>query len=161
MNRNQTALRGMIASLILTVAGIAAVFAVAGCATTGSLGSMTSAQAIALAQPVVSGGLALILQNNPSYIPAAQKVGSQLAAGQFSALTTAGVNAGIASIAAQAGATASQTAIITASFDAGLLTYLEAVGESDLQKDPNAVAVLQDLGQAIQGAATIAAANPK
>ena len=132
-----------------------------GCATTGTLGSMTSAQAVALAQPVMSAGLALVLENNPSYIPIATQVGNALSTSQFTTLTTLGIDATVSAIATKAGASPAETATIEAALSVGLGAYLEAVGESALAKDPNAQTVLQDLGTAITQGATIASANPK
>lgn len=132
-----------------------------GCSTTGSLGSMTSAQALAIGQPIVSAGLALILRNNPSDIPLATKIGADLTGGNFNDLTLTGINAAIAAICAKEKASPDLTAIVEGAFDSGLAGYLEAVGESALAKDPNAQAVLQALGSAITSGAAIATASPK
>jgi hypothetical protein len=147
---------------LLAVLGILAVlFLPTGCATTGTLGSMTSAQAVLIAQPLVSAGLSLVLRNNPSYIPVATKVGTDLSTANWADLTTSGINAVVAASVAKAGGDPATTAILSSALDAGLVAYLEAVGESALAKDPNAQTVLQDLGSAIGTAATIATANPK
>jgi hypothetical protein len=151
----------LFASLFLAFSiALGAAVGLSGCSTTG-LGSMTSAQGVALGQPIIAGGLALVLENNPKYIPIAQTVGTALSTNSYTDLTTAGVNAAIGAIVTKAGGDAQITSIIEASVDAGLVTYLEAVGESALAKDPNAQAVLQELGAAISQAATTAAANPK
>lgn len=129
----------------------------AGCSTM----PITSAQAVAIGGPVVSGGLALVLRNNPSYIVTAQMVGTDLKNANWNDLTLAGVNAVVDASVKKFGGDPTLGAVLKDSFDAGLAAYLEAVGESALAKDPNAIPVLQALGGYIQAGAAIAAANPK
>jgi hypothetical protein len=132
-----------------------------GCATTGTVGNMTSAQAVAIAQPFVSGGLTLILQNNPTYIPLASQVGADLTSSNFNDLTITGINLVVSKAVAARGGTPALAAILEASVDAGLGAYLENVGEAALANDPNAQTILKDLGAAITTGANAAQANPK
>jgi len=144
------------------------VFSVVGCLLALCIGfggcagiTISTNDGIAIAQPLVSGGLALILRNNPSYIPIASKVGADLAALNYSDLTLTGLNAAVNAAVTKEGGDAALGAILASSFDAGLAGYLAAVAESSLSKDPNAQAVLQALGTAITNGASIAQANPK
>lgn len=129
--------------------------------TSSGCNSVTSAQALTIGEPLVSGGLALILRNNPSYIPIAQKVGADLTAANWSDLTLTGINTAVNAAVSKEGGDSTLAAIITTSVDAGLAGYLEAVGEAALAKDPNAVLILQGLGTGISQGAALAAANPK
>ena len=140
---------------------IGAAFGASGCSSGLFSKPITSAQAIAIGTPLVTGGLDLVLTNNPAYIPIAQKVGADLTAANWSDLTLTGVNSAIALVVAKEHGDSKLAAQITTAIDAGLLGYLNAVNESSLVSDPNAVAVLQALGTAITNAATAAAANPK
>lgn len=128
-----------------------------GCGTIG----VTSAQAVAIGQPLVSGGLQLILSNNPSYIPIAQKVGGELATADWTDLTITGINVAVTAAVNKEGGSPALGAILSGAVDAGLAGYLESVGEASLAKDPNAVYVLQALGQAIVTGANAAQAYPK
>lgn len=141
----------------IVLLGLCALFS--GCATTGKLGSMTSAQALTIAQPVVSAGLTLVLDNNPSYIPIATKVGADLTAANYTDLTTLGINSLVTAAVTKEGGTPQLAAIVSGALDAGVAGYLVAVGETALTNDPNAVPVLQALGTAISAGA--AAATPK
>ena len=143
------------------VAAIYALIALSGCTTSTTLGSMSTTQAIALSTPIVSGGVALVLRNNPKYLTIAQTVGTDLASSDFKDLTTVGVSAAVTAAVTKAGGDAAISSILSATVTAGLATYLEAVGESALAKDPFAQTVLQDLGGAISAGAALAAANPK
>lgn len=136
------------------------VVALSGCASF-NLAPITSAQALAIGDPLASGILQAVLTNNPKYIPIAQKVGGDLAAGSWGTLTLTGINAAIAVSVAKEGGDSTLTAIVTAAVDAGLGGYLEAVAEGSLASDPNAVLVLQALGQAIVTGANAAQAAPK
>lgn len=140
-------------------------FTTSGCATfeklEASLPTVTSAEAIAIGQPLAAGVMQAVLTNNPKYIPIAQKVGADLAAGNWSSLTLTGINNAIAASVAKWGGDSTLTAIIVAAVDSGLGGYLTAVSEETLSSDPNAVLVLQALGAAIGTGATAATANPK
>lgn len=114
---------------------------------------MTSAQAIAIGQPLVTGGLTLVLANNKSYAPIAARVGADLSTANYTDLTVAGINAVVGVSVANAGGTPALAAVVSAALDAGLAGYLEAVGESALKNDPNAQLVLQALGTSISSAA--------
>lgn len=129
-----------------------------GCA---SFSPTTSAQAIAIAQPIETGGLELVLQNNPRYNPLAAKIGADLASANYADLSVTGINAIVALAVAKEGGDPSLTAIIDAALDAGVGGYLAAVSEQSLANDPNAVAVIQAFGTGVSNAATWAAANPK
>lgn len=131
-----------------------------GCATLSGL-KVTTNDGIAIAQPLVSGGLSLILRNNPTYIPVASKVGADLAALNYSDLTLTGINAAVTAAVTKEGGDPALAAILSSGLDAGLAGYLAAVAESSLASDPNAQLVLQALGTAITNGASIAAANPK
>jgi hypothetical protein len=82
-----------------------------------------------------------------------------LAASNWNDLTVTGINTAVTAIVTKEGGTPALAAIVSASLDAGLAGYLEAVGESAISADPNAQAVLTALGQAISTGA--AAAVPK
>jgi hypothetical protein len=117
------------------------------------LPQMTSAQAIQIGQPLVTGGLVLVLQNNPKYVPIATKVGADLASANWTDLTLTGVNSTINAIVVKEGGTAALSTVIQSAVDAGLAGYLDAVAEATLAKDPNAVLVLQALGKSVSTAA--------
>lgn len=122
---------------------------------------ISTADGIAIAQPLVSGGIGLILRNNPKDIPIAQRVGADLTSLNYADLTLAGINSAVATVVSKEGGDAALGVILAQGFDAGLAGYLAAVEESSLKADPNAQAVLQALGTAIGTGAAIAQANPK
>lgn len=129
-----------------------------GCA---SLKPITSAQALQSADPIVTNSLGLVLRNNVKDIPIAQAVGTDLATSNFTDLTTLGINALVAKVAAKYTSDPVVLQAIQQGLDGGITAYLLAVNETDLTSDPNAQLVLQHLGTDITGAATWALANPK
>lgn len=135
--------------------------AVALCGCTMLKSPITSAQALAIGTPITYGAVGLVLRNNPSYIPVAQRVGADLAKANYSDLTLLGITAAVGAAVDKEGGDATLKAIITSTVEAGLAGYLEAVSESALSNDPNAVLVLQAFGQAVTDGAALASANPK
>jgi hypothetical protein len=129
----------------------------AGCGTL----AVTDTQAIAIATPLVSGGLALVLRNNPTYLPIALKVGNDLSTANYSDLTLTGINVAVNAAVKKEGGDPILATLLSSALDAGLAGYLEAVGEASLSKDPYAQTVLQALGGAISTGAALAQANPK
>lgn len=121
-----------------------------------SLAPITSAQAVAIGQPLVAGGLTLVLQKNPSYVSIAQKVGSDLTSANWADLTLTGINATVRTAVLKEGGSVALAAVISDALDAGLAGYLDAISEATLAKDPNAVLVLQALGSAITAGANAA-----
>lgn len=139
---------------------IAAILVLPGCATLQGL-KITTAQGIAIGEPLATAGIGAALRNNPKYIPVAQKVGPDLASQNYTDLSLAGINAAVAAAVAKEGGDADLAALFSAGIDAGVAGYLGAVAESSLANDPNAQLVIQGLGKAVTDGAAWAIANPK
>ena len=122
---------------------------------------VTTAQGIAIGQPVATAIDYAVLRNNPTYIPVAQTIGADLASANYSDLTLTGINTLIQATVTKDGGDADLVILIEGGVDSGLAAYLGAVAESSLSSDPNAQAVLQAFGASITQGASLALANPK